>query len=149
MLLSAFLRFDASLAGRSDGPSGPDLVIAGIDLRDLRHRRVSYLGFSAARWSTERWRGLCDAFAGSGAKLTLYDAASPSTEEGERMASSVLFAKEPHRAGASAQREPVPLFVFPSQCRQLRESATRRTPVLSIEINPCFNSSLSIRYVRD
>jgi len=65
--------------------------ILGKHLRELGHRRVSYLGFSGALWSAERWRGLQDALEGSGATLTLHDAASPSTEEGERLASSVLL----------------------------------------------------------
>lgn len=66
----------------------------GKHLRELRHQRVSYLGFSAARWSAERWRGLCDALKDSGASLALHDAAAPSTEEGERMASSVLLSAQ-------------------------------------------------------
>jgi LacI family transcriptional regulator len=64
----------------------------GKHLRDLGHRRISFVGFSAARWSGERWRGLQDAFAGAeDCTLRLFDVAAPSSEEGERVASSVLL----------------------------------------------------------
>lgn len=63
----------------------------GKHLRDLGHRHISFVGFSAARWSGERWRGLQDAFAGSDCTLRLFDVPAPSSEEGERVASSVLL----------------------------------------------------------
>ncbi len=66
----------------------------GQHLGDLHHRRVSYLGFAAARWSADRWRGLCDALKDTGAHVALHDAAAPTTEEGERMASSVLLSEQ-------------------------------------------------------
>jgi LacI family transcriptional regulator len=66
----------------------------GRHLRDLGHRRLSYVGFGAARWSSERWRGLQEAFAGQkGCTFSLFDVPAPSAEEGERIASSVLLAK--------------------------------------------------------
>lgn len=67
----------------------------GRHLRDLGHRRISYVGFSGARWSSERWKGLQDAFGGSDAALRLFDVAAAVAEEGERVASSVLLSAEP------------------------------------------------------
>ncbi len=66
----------------------------GRHLRELGHRHVSYLGFSGARWSSERWRGLRDALEGSGATMTLHDAVLPSSEEGARLASSILLGEQ-------------------------------------------------------
>jgi LacI family transcriptional regulator len=66
----------------------------GKHLRDLGHRRISFVGFSAARWSGERWRGLQEAFAGTDGALRLYDVPAPSSEEGERIASSVLLNRD-------------------------------------------------------
>ena len=70
-------------------------LMLGRHLRDLGHRRISYVGFSGARWSTERWQGLQEAFAGSGAVLRLFDVEAAVAEEGERVASSVLLCAEP------------------------------------------------------
>lgn len=67
-------------------------LMLGRHLRDLGHRRVSYVGFSAARWSQERWRGLQDAFAQlKGVSLRHFDVPAAVPEEGERIASSVLL----------------------------------------------------------
>lgn len=63
----------------------------GRHLRDLGHRRISYVGFSAARWSAERWSGLQAAFAGTDAVLRLFNVTAPAAEEGERIASRVLL----------------------------------------------------------
>lgn len=63
----------------------------GRHLRDSGHRRISYVGFPAARWSTERWRGLQDAFEGVEAQFRQFDATAPVTDEGERLASTVLL----------------------------------------------------------
>lgn len=67
----------------------------GRHLRDLGHRRVSYIGFGAARWSAERWQGLQDAFAGTECSFRLFDVAAPAAEEGERIASRVLLGDDP------------------------------------------------------
>ena len=66
-------------------------LMLGRHLRDLGHRRISYVGFSAARWSQDRWQGLQDAFAGQKVALRCFDVPSPVPEEGERIASSVLL----------------------------------------------------------
>lgn len=70
-------------------------LMLGRHLRELGHRRISYLGFSGARWSTERERGIRDAFQGvPGVTFRSFDAAAPSTEEGERLASTILLSQE-------------------------------------------------------
>lgn len=69
-------------------------LMLGRHLRELGHRRISYLGFSGARWSAERERGLRDAFVGVDAQFRSFDAAAPSTEEGERLASTILLSQE-------------------------------------------------------
>jgi len=71
-------------------------LMLGRHLRDLGHRRISYLGYPGARWSPERARGLKDAFEGvEGATFRTFDAAAPSSEEGERLASTLLLADDP------------------------------------------------------
>ncbi|MFT3720122.1 LacI family DNA-binding transcriptional regulator [Pseudorhodoferax sp.] len=81
---------------------GCDNYLAGLmlgrHLRDLGHRRIGYLGFPGARWSAERARGLRDAFAGVQASFRSFDAAAPSSEEGERLASTILLSQEPDDA---------------------------------------------------
>jgi len=67
----------------------------GRHLRELGHRRITYVGFRAARWSVERWEGLCEVFAGSDAELTLADVDAPVAEEGERIASAILLGAQP------------------------------------------------------
>ncbi|WP_295374173.1 LacI family DNA-binding transcriptional regulator [uncultured Pseudacidovorax sp.] len=69
-------------------------LLLGRHLRDLGHRRITYLGFSGARWSADRERGLREAFQGVKASVRTVDAAAPSTEEGERLASSLLLSPE-------------------------------------------------------
>jgi DNA-binding LacI/PurR family transcriptional regulator len=69
-------------------------LMLGRHLRELGHRRISYLGFSGARWSAERERGLRDAFQGVEARFRSFDASAPSAEEGERLASTVLLSQE-------------------------------------------------------
>ncbi|WPB56520.1 LacI family DNA-binding transcriptional regulator [Xylophilus sp. GOD-11R] len=70
-------------------------LMLGRHLRELGHRRLCYLGFSGARWSEERAQGLAKAFEGvADARLRIVDAAAPSTEEGERLASTVLLSEE-------------------------------------------------------
>ena len=69
-------------------------LMLGRHLRELGHRRISYLGFSGARWSGERARGLRDAFDGVQASFRTFDAAAPSTEEGERLASTILLSQQ-------------------------------------------------------
>ncbi|KQT14197.1 LacI family DNA-binding transcriptional regulator [Ramlibacter sp. Leaf400] len=66
-------------------------LMLGRHLRELGHRRISYVGFSAARWSEDRWQGLRDAFQGTQASLRHFDVPAPVAEEGERIASSVLL----------------------------------------------------------
>lgn len=73
-------------------------LMLGRHLRDLGHRRISYVGFSGARWSTERWKGLQDAFEGSDSVLRLFDVEAAVADEGERIASSVLLCAEPPEA---------------------------------------------------
>lgn len=70
-------------------------LMLGRHLRELGHRRLHYVGFPHARWSADRWRGLQDAFAGSGATLRAFDADAPEPEAGERIASQVLLGAEP------------------------------------------------------
>ena len=69
-------------------------LMLGRHLRELGHRRISYLGFSGARWSAERGRALKDAFIGVDATFRMFDAAAPSVEEGERLASTILLSQE-------------------------------------------------------
>ncbi|QHI97699.1 substrate-binding domain-containing protein [Xylophilus rhododendri] len=73
---------------------GCDNVDAGLrlgrHLRELGHRRICYLGFSGARWSHDRARGLAQAFEGTDTRLRIVDAAAPSTEEAERLAATLL-----------------------------------------------------------
>jgi DNA-binding LacI/PurR family transcriptional regulator len=69
-------------------------LMLGRHLRELGHRRISYLGFPGARWSIERERGLRDAFEGVEASFRRFDAAAPSTEEGERLASTILLSHD-------------------------------------------------------
>jgi len=66
-------------------------LMMGRHLRELGHRRISYVGFSAARWSDDRWEGLRAAFQGAKASLRRFDVPAPVAEEGERIASSVLL----------------------------------------------------------
>ncbi len=66
-------------------------LMLGRHLRELGHRRISYVGFSAARWSDERWLGVQEAFAGVKCTLRAFDVPSPVAEEGERIASTVLL----------------------------------------------------------
>lgn len=69
-------------------------LMLGRHLRELGHRRIGYLGFPGARWSVERERGLKDAFQGVRAKFRRVDAAAPSAEEGERLASTMLLSQQ-------------------------------------------------------
>lgn len=69
-------------------------LMLGRHLRTLGHRRVSYLGFSGALWSRERAEGLREGLGGGTTALQLFDAAAPSVEEGERMASAVLLSRD-------------------------------------------------------
>lgn len=66
-------------------------LMLGRHLRELGHRRISYVGFSAARWSADRWSGLQEAFVGQKVTLRCFDVPAPVPEEGERIASSVLL----------------------------------------------------------
>lgn len=63
----------------------------GRHLRDTGHRRISYIGFPAARWSDERWRGIQDAFDGVDAVFRQFEASVPDADEGARLASPVLL----------------------------------------------------------
>ena len=69
-------------------------LMLGRHLRELGHRRISYLGFSGARWSVDRGRALQDAFQGVDASFHMFDANAPSAEEGERLASTILLSQE-------------------------------------------------------
>jgi LacI family transcriptional regulator len=69
-------------------------LMLGRHLRDLGHRRIAYVGFHGARWSDQRWEGLQEVFAGTGAELQLFDVRVPDTDEGERIASAVLLQRE-------------------------------------------------------
>ena len=69
-------------------------LMLGRHVRELGHRRISYLGFSGARWSVERGRALQDAFKGVDATFRMFDAHAPSAEEGERLASTILLSQE-------------------------------------------------------
>ncbi|TFZ05077.1 LacI family transcriptional regulator [Ramlibacter rhizophilus] len=66
-------------------------LMLGRHLRELGHRRISYVGFGAAPWSKDRWEGLRAAFQGTKASLQCFDVPAPVAEEGERIASSVLL----------------------------------------------------------
>ncbi len=69
-------------------------LMLGRHLRELGHRRICYLGFPGARWSVERERGLREAFKHVDASFRTFDAAAPSTEEGERLASTILLSQD-------------------------------------------------------
>ena len=70
-------------------------LMLGRHLRELGHRHIAYVGFPAARWSADRWQGLSEAFAGSGARLVQHAVDEAVAAEGERIASSVLLGAEP------------------------------------------------------
>jgi LacI family transcriptional regulator len=63
----------------------------GRHLRDRGFRKISYVGFPTALWSSERWRGLQAAFESVEASFQQFEAAAPVTDEGERLASMVLL----------------------------------------------------------
>ena len=58
------------------------------------HRRVAYLGFSKSRRDDERMGGVKECLAAHGLELTVYDTASPSALEGERICSSIMLGAE-------------------------------------------------------
>jgi DNA-binding LacI/PurR family transcriptional regulator len=66
-------------------------VMLGRHLAELGHRHVAYLDFAASRWSAERERGLRDALAPFGARLTVHAVAAPSADAGEAAAAQVLL----------------------------------------------------------
>ncbi len=66
----------------------------GRHLRERGFRKISYVGFPTALWSSERWRGLQSAFEGVEAVFQQYEATAPVTDEGERLASMVLLSGE-------------------------------------------------------
>jgi LacI family transcriptional regulator len=57
----------------------------------LGHKKVAYLGFSKSRRDEERLAGIRECLAAQGLQLTVYDGAAPSSEEGERMCSSIML----------------------------------------------------------
>jgi DNA-binding LacI/PurR family transcriptional regulator len=63
----------------------------GRHLIGLGHRDIAYVGFKAARWNEERWRGLNDALAKAGVVARSFDVDSPTAEAGERIASKVMM----------------------------------------------------------
>ena len=70
-------------------------AMLGRHLRELGHRHVGYVGFGGARWSGDRWLGLCQAFEGSTARLSRHDVQAATADEGERVASEVLLRDDP------------------------------------------------------
>jgi LacI family transcriptional regulator len=76
------VRCDNFMAGR----------MLGSHLRDRGYRRIAYVGFSIARWSMERWSGIQASFEGVDATFQEFEASTPVTEEGERLASVVMLA---------------------------------------------------------
>jgi len=66
-------------------------LMLGRHLRELGHRRLGYIGYSAARWSGERLAGLREGFGGTEADWHVFDIETPNADAGERIASSVLL----------------------------------------------------------
>jgi DNA-binding LacI/PurR family transcriptional regulator len=60
-------------------------------LLDLGHRRISYLGYPAARWDSERRAGLTEVLQQAGLTPTLFEAEAPTLEAGEKAVDSVLM----------------------------------------------------------
>jgi LacI family transcriptional regulator len=57
----------------------------------LGHRRFAYMGFSKSRRDGERMGGVKECLAAHGLELAVYDAASPSAQEGERLCPEVML----------------------------------------------------------
>ena len=57
----------------------------------LGHKKVAYLGFSKSRRDEERLAGIRECLAAQGLPLTVYNGDAPSSEEGERMCSSIML----------------------------------------------------------
>jgi DNA-binding LacI/PurR family transcriptional regulator len=83
----------------TDGHAAATLL--GRHLAELGHRDVVYLGFAPSRWSAERQRGLREALAAAGARLTVCAVDAPSAEAGEAAAAQVLLGS---RRGAAPDR---------------------------------------------
>lgn len=60
-------------------------------LLDLGHRRITYLGYPAARWDGERRAGLSDVLEQAGLALTVFNADAPTPEAGEKAVGNVLL----------------------------------------------------------
>jgi DNA-binding LacI/PurR family transcriptional regulator len=60
-------------------------------LLDLGHRRIAYLGYPAARWDAERRGALTEVLAQAGLAPSLFEAAAPTLEAGERAVGPVLM----------------------------------------------------------
>ncbi|KQW93852.1 LacI family transcriptional regulator [Massilia sp. Root418] len=58
------------------------------------HRKFAYLGFSRSRRDEERVGGVKECLAAHGLELAVYDTASPSSQEGERICSSIMLGAE-------------------------------------------------------
>jgi DNA-binding LacI/PurR family transcriptional regulator len=55
------------------------------------HRRFAYLGFGQSRWNEERIRGVQECLAEQALTATIYDAAAPSPQAGERACSAIML----------------------------------------------------------
>ncbi|NPT57190.1 LacI family DNA-binding transcriptional regulator [Paraburkholderia elongata] len=55
------------------------------------HRRFAYLGFEQSRWNSERIRGVQACLEEQGLTATVYDAAAPSPQAGERACSAIML----------------------------------------------------------
>jgi LacI family transcriptional regulator len=63
----------------------------GQNLVALGHKNVAYLGFSKSRRDEERMGGVIDCLSQHGLELAVFDAKSPSAQEGERLCSSIML----------------------------------------------------------
>ena len=60
-------------------------------LVSLGHRQIAYLGFSKSRRDEERMSGIRDCLKAAQLELTLYDCATPSAADGDRLCSSIML----------------------------------------------------------
>lgn len=60
-------------------------------LIDLGHRRIAYLGYTAARWDAERKAGLADTLQAAGLTLQAYTADAPTLEAGEKSVGEIMM----------------------------------------------------------
>ncbi|MDP5238784.1 LacI family DNA-binding transcriptional regulator [Uliginosibacterium sp. 31-16] len=77
---------------RTDGHRAAYML--GRHLVETGRRRITYLGFPAARWDGERLAGLTEALAESGLSAQAHAVEMPTMEGGQREASALLLASQ-------------------------------------------------------